>query len=269
METELNDPVLVEHRDGVALVTLNRPKARNAVDTALRSALTDRLKALGDDPAVRAVVITGAGSAFSAGGDIKAMRDRLEQPQGAVAGAGWLHQRRRTHGLIGTLHTLEKPTIAAVNGPAAGLGADLAIACDFVMASEAAVFLYSYIGRGLIPDGGGLYFLPRRIGLAKAKELIFSGRAVKADEALALGLADRLSAPDKLVGEACAWAAQMSAGSATALGLGKSILDRSFELGFEDVMALGSQAQAICYSTDHHREAVRAFLAEVDAKRGG
>src|SRR5690606_28191269 len=104
------------------------------------------------------------------------------------------------------LHTMPKPTIAAVNGAASGLGADTAISCDFVLASETASFTWSYINRGLIPDGGGMYFLPRRIGLPKAKDLIFSGRKVDASEALALGIADRIVSPEDLLGAAWRWA---------------------------------------------------------------
>jgi enoyl-CoA hydratase/carnithine racemase len=258
--TDDAEVVTMERRGDVALITLNRPRARNAVNTELRTALTAAVLAAGDDPEVRAVVLTGAGSAFCAGGDVKAMRDRLETPPGEVARAGWMHQRRRTHRLVAALHRLEKPTIAAVNGPAAGLGADLALACDFVVASEAAMFIYSYMDRGLIPDGGGLYLLPRRVGLSKAKEIIYTARRIPADEALALGIADRLAPGDELVAQSVAWAGELSRGSPVALGLAKSILDEGFERTLDDVMALGAQAQAICYSSAEHREAVRAFL---------
>jgi enoyl-CoA hydratase/carnithine racemase len=153
-----------------------------------------------------------------------------------------------------------KPTIAAVNGAAAGLGCDLALACDFIIASEAAFFTMSFILRGLVPDGGGLYFLPRRVGLARAKELIFTGRRVRAQEALAIGLADRVTPPDRLMTDAREWATQLGRGSRVALALAKSILDKTFELGEEEVLALGREAQAICYTTAEHREQVAAFL---------
>jgi enoyl-CoA hydratase/carnithine racemase len=158
------------------------------------------------------------------------------------------------------LHALPKPAIAAVNGPATGLGADLALCCDFVVASSGASFAWSYVLRGLIPDGGGLYLLPRRVGLARAKELIYSGRTVAADEAAALGIVDRLSAPDALLECARAWAAELGRSAGPALALSKSILDKTFELSAEEVFAQGSQAQAICYTTVEHQASIAAFL---------
>ncbi len=162
---------------------------------------------------------------------------------------------------------MPKPTIAAVNGSASGLGADTALACDFVMVSPSASFSWSYINRGLIPDGGGMYFLPRRVGLPKAKALIFSGRKVEAQEALTLGLADQMSTEEGLVADAQAWAKALSQGSATALALGKTILNQTFELSATQVFAQGSQAQGICYTSSEHREAVMAFLERTAAAK--
>ena len=193
------------------------------------------------------------------------MRTRLAEPIGTVADTGWRRQRRLHH-LVMRLHSLEKVTIAAVNGPAAGLGADLALCCDFILASHEASFVMSFILRGLVPDGGGMYFLPRRIGLAKAKELIFTGRRVGAEEALALGMADRLSAPGDLMAAATAWAAELTQNSPTALALAKSILDRSLESSLEDTLAAGAQAQAIGYTTGAHRASVEAFLERSDRR---
>ena len=130
-----------------------------------------------------------------------------------------------------------------------GLGCDMALCCDFIIASEAAIFAMSFIQRGLVPDGGGMYFLPRRVGLPRAKELIFTGRSVEAEEALAIGLADRVAARTPCCTEARAWAVELSRGSPAALALAKSILDRTFELPEEQVFALGREAQAICYTT--------------------
>jgi enoyl-CoA hydratase/carnithine racemase len=243
----------------VALVALNRPHVRNALDDTTRADLVAVLDQVGRDPEVHAVVLTGRGTAFCAGGDIRGMQERLAAPVGSVAINGWRRQRR-THHAIAALHDLEKPTIAAVNGPAFGLGCDVALACDFIVASQQAVFSMSYVQRGLIPDGGGLYFLPRRVGLARAKELIFSGRRVLPDEALTLGLADRVAAPESLLAEAVAWAAELGAGSSTAVALSKAILNQTFELSAEEVFALGAQAQAICYTSAEHRESVAAFL---------
>jgi enoyl-CoA hydratase/carnithine racemase len=154
---------------------------------------------------------------------------------------------------------LSKPTIAAVNGAASGLGVDLALACDFVLAGPEASFTMAYLKRGLIPDGGGLYFLPRRVGLARAKELIYSARPVRAAEAVEIGLADRAADGDT-VESAQAWAAELAGNGGIAMALAKSILNRSLDMPMEQVFALGGEAQAICYGTDEHRAAVQAFL---------
>ncbi|HKT66610.1 MAG TPA: enoyl-CoA hydratase/isomerase family protein [Burkholderia sp.] len=249
-------------RSNIATLTLNRPDKRNAVSDAMRAELIDALDSLARAPEVRAVIVTGSGKGFCAGGDIAGMAQRMDAPADEVAFNGWSRQQR-VHHAVSLLHTMPKPTIAAVNGAAAGLGADMALSCDFVIASETATFVWSYIKRGLIPDGGGLYFLPRRVGLAAAKDLIFSGRKVDAREARALGIADRISAPDSLLDDATAWASELIQGSATALALGKAILNQSYELSAPQVLSQGSQAQAICYTSREHRDAVRAFLDNV------
>jgi enoyl-CoA hydratase/carnithine racemase len=243
----------------VATVTFNRPEVRNAVNDAMRVELAAVLDRLSNEDAIRAVVLTGKGVGFCSGGDIAGMKERLAAPAGEIAFTGWQRQKR-LHQVVAILHGMGKPTIAAVNGAAAGLGCDLALACDFIIASEAASFAMSFILRGLVPDGGGLYFLPRRVGLVRAKELIFTGRRVAAQEALAIGLADRLISPERLLAEARDWAIQLSKGSGVALALAKSILDRAFESSEEQMLALGREAQAICYTTGEHRDAVAAFL---------
>ncbi len=231
----------------------------------MRSEFIDALEAVAADKAIRALVLTGAGKGFCAGGDISGMKRRMEAPAGEIAFNGW-HRQQRVHRTQALLHTMPKPTIAAVNGAASGLGADTALACDFIIGSEWASFAWSYILRGIVPDGGGMYFLPRRVGLARAKELIFTGRKVDVDEALALGIVDRKTKSETLVPDAQAWAAELSSGSPTALALGKTILNQSFELSAHQVFAQGSQAQGICYTSAEHRESVMAFLAKSAAK---
>jgi enoyl-CoA hydratase/carnithine racemase len=249
--------VAIESR--IATITLNRPEKRNAITNEMRTELIAALERVSRDPEVRAVVLTGNGKGFCAGGDVSGMAQRIEAPAGELAFNGWSRQQL-VHHAVSLLHAMPKPTIAAVNGAAAGLGADMALSCDFIVASQQASFAWSYIKRGLIPDGGGLYFLPRRVGLARAKELIFSGRKVEADEALALGIADRLSEPQSLLREAHAFAIELSEGSPTALALGKTIINQSYELSAAQVFAQGSQAQAVCYTSREHRDAVFAFL---------
>ena len=260
----MEETVLLSVAAGVATVVLNRPAKRNAFTDEMRSLFIEVLERVASDPAVRAVVLTGAGKGFCAGGDVSGMERRLAAPPGQVAFNGWTRQQG-VHRAQSLLHALPKPTVAAVNGAAAGLGADTALACDFVVAGPDASFTWSYIHRGLVPDGGGMYFLPRRVGLAPAKELIFTGRRVDADEALRLGIADRRAPAETLVAEAQGWAAELGAGSATALALAKTILNGSSEMSADQVFATGSQAQAMCYTSDEHRASVEAFLAR--AKR--
>lgn len=250
----------------IATLRLNRPEKRNAMSDAMRAELIEALEMITADQSIRAVVLTGNGKGFCAGGDISGMEKRMQAPAGEIAYNGW-HRQQRVHHAVALLHTMPKPTIAAVNGPASGLGADTALACDFIIASEGASFTWSYIHRGIIPDGGGMYFLPRRVGLAKAKELIFSGRKVDLDEAAQIGIVDRISGPDSLVADAQAWASELSKGSATALALGKTILNQTFETTAAQVFAQGSQAQGICYTSTEHRESVMAFLEKAAANK--
>jgi len=245
----------------IATIILNRPDKRNAMSDDMRSEFIHALELVAADKAIKALVLTGAGKGFCAGGDIAGMQRRMNAPAGEVGFNGW-HRQQRVHHTQALLHTMPKPVIAAVNGAASGLGADTALACDFIIASEWASFSWSYIHRGIVPDGGGMYFLPRRVGLPKAKELIFTGRKVDVDEALALGIVDRKAAADTLVADAQAWAAELGQGSGTALALTKTILNQSFELSSHDVFAQGSQAQGICYTSTEHRESVLAFLSK-------
>ncbi|OWW21142.1 enoyl-CoA hydratase/isomerase family protein [Noviherbaspirillum denitrificans] len=259
------DLIEVRIHEGIATLHLNRPEKRNAMSDDMRTQFIAALERIASDREIRALVLTGNGKGFCAGGDVAGMERRMQAPAGEVGFNGWARQQR-VHYTQSLLHTMPKPTIAAVNGAASGLGADTALACDFIIASSEASFTWSYINRGLIPDGGGMYFLPRRVGLAKAKELIFSGRKVEAEEALRLGIADRLSQAETLLSDAQAWASELSKGSRTALALGKAILNQSFELPAEQVFAQGSQAQGICYTSTEHREAVMAFLEKSAAR---
>ncbi len=247
----------VEH--GIATLSFNRPEKRNAMSDDMRSEFIEALEMITADKSIRALVLTGNGKGFCAGGDISGMEKRMQAPAGEVAYNGW-HRQQRVHHAVSLLHTMPKPTIAAVNGPASGLGADTALACDFIIASEGANFTWSYINRGIIPDGGGMYFLPRRVGLVKAKELIFSGRKVDLEEAMQIGIVDRIAGVDTLVADAQTWARELSQGSATALALGKTILNQTFETTAAQIFAQGSQAQGICYTSTEHRKSVMAFL---------
>jgi enoyl-CoA hydratase/carnithine racemase len=243
----------------IATITFNRPDKRNAMSDDMRSEFIHALEGIASDKGIRALILTGAGKGFCAGGDISGMEKRMSAPTGEIAFNGW-HRQQRVHHTQTLLYTMPKPTIAAVNGAASGLGADTALACDFLIGSEHANFTWSYINRGIIPDGGGMYFLPRRVGLSMAKQLIFTGRRVDIDEALALGIVDRKCSSENLLSETHAWARELSKASATALALSKNILNQTFEMTQSQVFAQGSQAQGICYTSSEHREAVMAFL---------
>ena len=244
----------------VAILTLNRPKARNAIDDVMRAELRIAVDHIAADQTIRGLVLTGAGPAFCSGGDIKGMQERLEQ--GARAGElGWRRQRE-FHETLGKLYNLDKPTIAAVNGAAFGLGLDFALTCDFVYFADTAIVAANFVRRGLVPDGGGMFHLPRRIGVSRAKELIYSGRNVEAAEALAIGLADRVLPADQLLGAAVALLKAFAEHPATAQAMAKNILNRSFEHNFDEINAMASQAQAFCYASPDHQESVRVFLAE-------
>jgi enoyl-CoA hydratase/carnithine racemase len=257
--------ITLEVDAAIATITFNRPDKRNAMSDDMRTEFIEALEQVAADKAIKALVLTGAGKGFCGGGDISGMHKRMNAPAGEVGFNGW-HRQQRVHHTQALLHTMPKPVIAAVNGAASGLGADTAMACDFIIASEWASFTWSYIHRGIIPDGGGMYFLPRRVGLPKAKELIFTGRKVDVDEAVSLGIVDRKTRADTLLADARAWATELSQASSTALALTKTILNQTFELSSHEVFAQGSQAQGICYTSSEHRAAVEAFLAKSAAK---
>jgi enoyl-CoA hydratase/carnithine racemase len=231
----------------------------------MRADLKRAVDAVAAEDSVRGLILTGAGAAFCSGGDIKGMQERLDQ--GARAGElGWWRQKD-FHETLAKLFHLGKPTLAAVNGPAFGLGLDLALTCDFLFLSDAAQVAANFVRRGLVSDGGGFFHLPRRVGLARAKDLLFSGRTVESQESLAIGLADRVVPGPDLIDAAKEFLRSFAAHPATAQAMAKSILNRSLDLGFEEINLLASQAQAFCYSSADHQESVRQFLAERERER--
>jgi len=259
------DFIETEIRGTSAIIRLNRPEVRNAINDQMRQELIAAFEWADREAGIRAIILTGAGKGFCSGGDIGGMRERLNAPQDEVAFNGWTRQKQ-THRGVAVIHGCTKPVIAAMNGAAFGLGLDMAMACDFIVAVEGAKMSMSFLKRGLVSDGGGMYFLPRRVGLVRAKELILSGRVVTAEEALAIGLVDRVTAPEDLIATACTWAGELTQGSPAAVALTKAILDRTFESSDEEVFALGRQAQAVCYTTKEHRASVEAFLEKADNK---
>ena len=246
--------VLFKKEGGVAWITMNRPEVLNAWDPELIHNLADRLSDVGQDEEVRAVVITGAGKAFSAGGDIKVQKQFLDQPLAA-------RLERATVGQWITRHitSMEKPVIAAVNGAAVGAACDMALACDIRIASENASFSELFIRRGLIPDMGGMFFLPRLVGVAKAKELIFSGDIIDAWEAERIGLVNKVVPAEKLEIETRELARRLANGPTKAIGLAKKVINKSLSTDLETSLDYALQALTICYYTEDHAEATRAF----------
>lgn len=249
----------------IGVLTLNRPKVRNAIDDGLRADLKVAVDAIAADQSIRGLILTGAGDAFCSGGDIKGMQERLDQ--GMRAGElGWWRQKD-FHETLGKLFHLGKPTVAAVNGPAFGLGLDVALTCDFVFLADSAQVAANFVRRGLVSDGGGFFHIPHRVGVAKAKELLFSGRTLDAQEAVAIGLADRVVSAADLIASALELLESFAAHPATAQAMAKSILNRALDLSFDEINTLASQAQAFCYSSADHQDSVREFFAERERAR--
>lgn len=240
----------------VAYVTLNRPEALNAITPAQRDRLISLLTEASADPAVRAVVLTGTGRGFCAGADLRGGGASEERIAGDVARM----IRQGAQRLIAAVLDCEKPVIAAVNGTAAGLGAHLALACDLVLAAESARFIEVFVRRGLVPDGGGAYLLPRLLGPQRAKELMFFGDAVSAADAERLGLVNRVVADEELEKTAREWAERLATGPTRALALTKQLVNASLDSDRATAFAAEAAAQEINMTTEDAREGVAAFV---------
>ena len=246
-------PVLVEETDGVAVLTLNWPEARNALDLAMRRELESALARLATDGAVRVVVVRGAGEHFCAGGDVKFMQaSRMT----ALEGQARVEAMNRAIVLLARFRT---PTIAMVDGVAVGAGMNLALACDLVVASDRARFGEIFAKIGLIPDGGGTYFLARRVGLARAKELCFTADVIDAATAERIGVVNRVVPAAELQAETLALARRLAAGPPRALATAKALLDRGVHLDLETCLAWEALAQGLMMETADHREGLSAF----------
>jgi 2-(1,2-epoxy-1,2-dihydrophenyl)acetyl-CoA isomerase len=244
-------PVLTQLTAGVLTITLNRPEVRNAIDDSMRAALLAALDDAQAAPAVRAIVLRGADGTFCAGGDIRGMGTRTP-----LGGAMRLFGARR---LIDTLVEIPKPVIAAVEGYAAGAGFGLALACDLIVASETADFRLSFISRGLAPDSASTWFLTRQIGERRTKELAFTGRAVRAAEALELGIAQHVWATDDFEAQLQEYSSQFAAGPTAALGITKRLVQRAADSDLATVWDLEALGAAVSSTTDDHREALAAW----------
>jgi enoyl-CoA hydratase/carnithine racemase len=248
------DEILRAARDGaVATITLNRPHANNALDRALVESLGAALEAAGGDDAVRAVVLTGEGGAFCAGADLKAAmaENAFADLEGVLD---------RYHRVIRAITSAPKPVLAAVDGPAVGFGCDLALACDLRVLSTGAYLQEKFVKIGLMPDGGGTFFLPRLVGLGRAMELMLTGEAVGADRARELGLANRVVAPASLMQETMRLARELAGGPPLAF----AAIKRAVRIGLTGTLddALGAErgGQLECLRSRDCTEGITAFF---------
>ncbi|WP_030761391.1 MULTISPECIES: enoyl-CoA hydratase-related protein [unclassified Streptomyces] len=264
MATAPEDTVLHRIDNGVAWITLNRPEAMNAVTWDQRERVITLLGEASADPAVRAVVLTATGKGFCAGADLRGSPGSPGGP-GAPAGervAGDVARMIRlgAQRLITAVLDCEKPVLAAVNGTAAGIGAHLALACDLVIAAEPARFIEVFVRRGLVPDGGGAYLLPRLIGPQKAKELMFFGDAVPAAEAERLGLVNRVVPAEELEATAREWAERLAQGPTRAIAMTKQLVNASLDGDRAAALAAEATAQEINMTTADANEGVASFV---------
>ena len=249
-----------EIKDNIGLVTLNRPESKNALDLPMRADLTKVILDIRHNKDIAALVITGSGGAFCAGGDLKSLSEARRPTTTNRTRIQDLHLWFRE------LVDLELPVISAVDGPAFGAGFNLALAADFVFASPRARFCAVFGRIGLVPDLGGFFLLPRIVGLQAAKDIVFTARTLKPEEAKALGIVREIVPEDDLLAYAMAFAGQFKSASRDAIGMAKTILNKSSELDQRALSEMESYAQAICLDTEYHHDAVSRFLKKEPLK---
>ena len=252
---------VIYSKDGhVVTLTLNRPEIRNAISD--EDMITDIVAAIGKvnaDNDVRCAILTGAGSAFSSGGNVKKMRDG----GGMFAGSPYSLRNGYLQGIQRiplAMYELEVPIIAAVNGPAIGAGCDLTCMCDIRIAGRSAKFAESFVKLGIIPGDGGAWFLPRAVGTSKAREMAFTGDMVDADEALACGLVSKVVDDDKLMEAAKALAGRIATNPPHALRMAKRLLREGERTSLHTLLDMSASMQALAHKTEDHKEAIDAFL---------
>lgn len=254
-------------RGEVAVFTHANPGQRNALTQGLRMDYAEMIERVRSDDAVKALVLTGSGGSFCAGADIRAMRDRFtgvtpERDAGDAARSRILQLQDWLERLRG----MEKPVIAAVDGPAFGAGFSIALAADFIVASQTATFSMVFNRLGVLPDMGAIHILPRLIGLAKARDLLMTARPIGAEEAVALGLVYEVCGPDVLLDTAVDLAGRFAQAPQPAIGLTKRLLNRSFEVDYGTFVDLEGCAQSACATSADHRDAVMRFLDREPAR---
>ena len=247
----------IEKTDNIVILTIDRPEALNALNTAVITELEQAVTELEQDGSLGAVIITGAGRSFVAGADIGEQR-----PLDLEGGRRW---GQRGSALLRRIEKLPVPTIAAVNGFALGGGCELAMACDIILASEKAKFGQPEVGLGITPGFSGTQRLSRRVGAARAKELIFSGRMIKAEEACAIGLVSEVFAPEALMEGALAMARSFTKNAPIAVRYAKACIDRGLQMDIDDGIAVENELFAMCFATEDQKEGMTTFLEKRSA----
>ncbi|WP_269758701.1 enoyl-CoA hydratase [Variovorax sp. E3] len=262
IDIDTGTPHLLASLDaGVLTLTLNRPDARNAMSLAMNQALEAQLAAAELDTRVRCIVLTGAGQGFCAGGDVKGMAAAGDGTVGALTIDQAIHrQRANQRGTAGRLFKMPKPTIAALPGPAAGAGLSLALACDLRIMASTAIMTTAFARVGFSGDYGGTYFMTQLIGAAKARELYLLSPRVSAEEALKLGLANWVCAPQELAERTTQIARSLASGPTVAYRYMKENLNRAMAGDVDDCLDLEATHHVHCGQTEDHREASRAFV---------
>jgi 2-(1,2-epoxy-1,2-dihydrophenyl)acetyl-CoA isomerase len=246
--------ILLKKEEAVGTIVLNRPKALNPVNKKTAQEISAALEDLKADPNIRSVILTGAGKAFSAGGDIRDIENYT--PQETMKFRDFMLVIKK---MILDIRNTPKPVIAAVNGLAYGVGFSLALSADVVLASKNAAFCQVFVKIGLVPDGGSTFFLPRLIGFARSFPLVFSGDPISAKEALALGLVSKVVPPDKLEEEAIALARKLAQGPTRAMGLAKELMYAGMERTLSEQLDEEASVQCLCRLTRDHQEGLQAF----------
>lgn len=254
----MSQTVRFEKKDNIALVTIDRPEALNALNSTVIAELEQVVTELENDGTVRAMILTGEGRSFVAGADIGE-----QYPLDLDGGRRW---GQRGSALFRRMERLEFPTIAAVNGFALGGGCELAMSCDIILASEKAKFGQPEVGLGITPGFSGTQRLPRRVGIAKAKELIFSGRMVKADEAERIGLVNAVYAPEALLDGAMEMARSFAKNAPIAVKYAKACIDRGMQTDIDSGIACENELFAMCFATADQKEGMGAFLEKRTAE---
>lgn len=265
----MTEPLIYEQNEGIVTLTINRPEERNALsDDLIFEAFLSAADRINKDNSVRCVILTGKGKAFSAGGNVKHMRDK----EGLFAGSPTELRQGYRHGIQKiplAFYNLEVPTIAAVNGPAVGAGCDLACMCDIRIAGKSAKFAESFVKLGIIPGDGGAWFLPRTIGRSRAAELTFTGDMIDADLALEWGMVSKVVADEDLMDAARELAGRIAKNPPHALRLSKKLMREGEHTRLDSLLEMSAAFQALSHHTEDHVEAIDAFFEKRDGDYKG